>query len=449
MAEYRPRDLTRSGDLGSVDWSTFVDNYQLHTEWLSAGTRGVRLDLSRVRVPSDNLFSAKATLCHKILTKARFHLCSFEGMRLERVIFKQAYINECDFRGCVFYECDLAGAEVYDSDFSDADLTEARFGDTEVDSRYLQVRCLGGYQVAITSTHVHVGCVRLARADMPSLQVPPREAVWSAVDPEAYGWIRRHGSALSSLMARVPENKRPRTEDVKAVIGAMSGISDAAAEVREKIDELRRSAARYAAAGIGPRGREEGDMIEGALRIESRLEAELLSSLRRFGPATGLWLRSKGLPLGVWGACTDADADAALEALHVRGCVVEVLGAPPGRPEPARRVYSITTRALPVLEAWWARWAQERSAKLSADVAVAVRRRVYARIDAERAHQDEKWQGRTCVEEADETALPVLVEEVGEVAQAMLEGGDIQGELVQVAAVVVAWLERLEAEDLG
>jgi hypothetical protein len=44
-----------------------------------------------------------------------------------------------------------------------------------------------------------------------------------------------------------------------------------------------------------------------------------------------------------------------------------------------------------------------------------------------------------------ELRLAALVEEVGEVARAMHDGGDVETELVQVAAVAVAWLEGLEA----
>lgn len=39
--------------------------------------------------------------------------------------------------------------------------------------------------------------------------------------------------------------------------------------------------------------------------------------------------------------------------------------------------------------------------------------------------------------------LAALVEEVGEVARAMHDGGDVESELVQVAAVAVAWLEGI------
>lgn len=45
--------------------------------------------------------------------------------------------------------------------------------------------------------------------------------------------------------------------------------------------------------------------------------------------------------------------------------------------------------------------------------------------------------------------LAVLLEEVGEVAKALLEGDDLgmNAELVQVAAVAVAWLETRVTED--
>ena len=39
--------------------------------------------------------------------------------------------------------------------------------------------------------------------------------------------------------------------------------------------------------------------------------------------------------------------------------------------------------------------------------------------------------------------LAALVEEVGEVARALHDGGDVETELVQVAAVAVAWLEGI------
>jgi hypothetical protein len=42
--------------------------------------------------------------------------------------------------------------------------------------------------------------------------------------------------------------------------------------------------------------------------------------------------------------------------------------------------------------------------------------------------------------------LAVLVEEVGEVARALNDGVGLRDELVQVAAVAVAWIEGLDAE---
>ena len=77
-------------------------------------------------------------------------------------------------------------------------------------------------------------------------------------------------------------------------------------------------------------------------------------------------------------------------------------------------------------------------------------------IDDERHRQEKlKAEGRfkyTCrdPEMTDSDRFKVLVEEVGEVARALLEsdrlandlsGKDLEKELIQVAAVVVAWLE--------
>lgn len=41
--------------------------------------------------------------------------------------------------------------------------------------------------------------------------------------------------------------------------------------------------------------------------------------------------------------------------------------------------------------------------------------------------------------------LTVLVEEVGEVAKALLEGNNLEEELIQVAAVCVRWLEEMKS----
>jgi NTP pyrophosphatase (non-canonical NTP hydrolase) len=40
--------------------------------------------------------------------------------------------------------------------------------------------------------------------------------------------------------------------------------------------------------------------------------------------------------------------------------------------------------------------------------------------------------------------LPILTEEVGEVARALCDGTNLREELVQVAAVALAWVEALE-----
>jgi NTP pyrophosphatase (non-canonical NTP hydrolase) len=61
---------------------------------------------------------------------------------------------------------------------------------------------------------------------------------------------------------------------------------------------------------------------------------------------------------------------------------------------------------------------------------------------AERKRQDEKW-GRQ--DHGPDMWLPILAEELGEVAKAILEGdpGDYRKELIQIAAVAIAALEAL------
>lgn len=89
----------------------------------------------------------------------------------------------------------------------------------------------------------------------------------------------------------------------------------------------------------------------------------------------------------------------------------------------------------------------------------AARQHVYQALDQERARQDAKWGAQRSLTPL--LWLAVLSEEAGEVARAVLDLGrrrdipspllspDEEGvqhlreELVQVAAVAVAWLERL------
>ena len=77
--------------------------------------------------------------------------------------------------------------------------------------------------------------------------------------------------------------------------------------------------------------------------------------------------------------------------------------------------------------------------------------RILNEIQGERRRQDEKWGGVQQL--PDYTYLAIATEELGEAAQAMLHdefGGDHAGtlrtELVQLAAVIVQWLERMDME---
>lgn len=91
------------------------------------------------------------------------------------------------------------------------------------------------------------------------------------------------------------------------------------------------------------------------------------------------------------------------------------------------------------------------------------RSEVFGRIDIERGRQDAKFPGqwaafdqRTMIEPGELKSAPsnlarsdafemlaILTEEVGEVARSIIErdDGNLTTELVQVAAVVTAWLE--------
>lgn len=75
------------------------------------------------------------------------------------------------------------------------------------------------------------------------------------------------------------------------------------------------------------------------------------------------------------------------------------------------------------------------------------RQRILWLIDAERNRQDAKWGGIPGVDRRDDhTYAAVLTEEVGECCRAWLERdpASLRDELVQVAAVAVAWIEELE-----
>lgn len=83
-----------------------------------------------------------------------------------------------------------------------------------------------------------------------------------------------------------------------------------------------------------------------------------------------------------------------------------------------------------------------------------IRGHVFALIEYERDRQEDlRDKGKfpeTCATPgvSNATCLAVLIEEVGEVATELLPNGsvdDLATELVQVAAICVAWLERLEA----
>jgi hypothetical protein len=79
------------------------------------------------------------------------------------------------------------------------------------------------------------------------------------------------------------------------------------------------------------------------------------------------------------------------------------------------------------------------------------RKDIYTLIDAERARQAAKWGGQhywghgDCSSDgvSDAVKVGVLTEECGEVARAFLEHDPdaLTAELIQVAAVAVAWLE--------
>lgn len=73
-----------------------------------------------------------------------------------------------------------------------------------------------------------------------------------------------------------------------------------------------------------------------------------------------------------------------------------------------------------------------------------LRERIYESINEERSRQDEKWGADRHL--SDFLWFTILGEEHGEVAKEVLEHCDgLRDELVQVAAVAVAWLEDIDS----
>lgn len=72
-----------------------------------------------------------------------------------------------------------------------------------------------------------------------------------------------------------------------------------------------------------------------------------------------------------------------------------------------------------------------------------VQQLVLDKVIAERDRQDAKWGNEHLVADPHRW-LPILTEEVGEVARDIMEGNNVKKELTQVAAVAIGWLEDIE-----
>ena len=71
---------------------------------------------------------------------------------------------------------------------------------------------------------------------------------------------------------------------------------------------------------------------------------------------------------------------------------------------------------------------------------------IYNLIVAERQHQDVKWGANRML--GDYAWHAVLTEETGECAKAILEHSlSLKAEIVQVAAVAIAWLECIQRRE--
>ena len=91
------------------------------------------------------------------------------------------------------------------------------------------------------------------------------------------------------------------------------------------------------------------------------------------------------------------------------------------------------------------KWVAEWINHCSPGSSTTPRQQIYQLIDAERDRQDAKWGAQR-----QQSPLAILAEEVGEVVKAILERQPIKevfGEIVQVAAVTVCWMEAFTEEE--
>ena len=88
--------------------------------------------------------------------------------------------------------------------------------------------------------------------------------------------------------------------------------------------------------------------------------------------------------------------------------------------------------------------ARSRAKSFERKIAAQDQRAIFDQIVLERLRQDAKWGANR--RKPNSYWLPILTEELGEVAAAMQGDGNLQNELIQVAAVAVCWLEGLGAD---
>lgn len=87
-----------------------------------------------------------------------------------------------------------------DADLCDADLCDACLCGTAI-----MVIGGGKYYGCVTPTHLHVGCVRLALADIPA---DDDRAAWDAIHEHAWAWWQQYGPVVrAAIIATEPERQ--------------------------------------------------------------------------------------------------------------------------------------------------------------------------------------------------------------------------------------------------
>lgn len=196
-----------------------------HQKWLADPEQGKRADLSRqnligAQLPNVDLRQAilyQADLSNADLTHANLCGSDLRGAHLVQATLDHAWLADANLEGALLCparlaqtrlwdinlrDADLEGADLSEADLSGADLRDANLTgitltDTDLSHTGVIALTAGPYQGCVTSTHFHMGCVRLALQDLPA---DDDEVGWDEVDSCAWDWWCRYGRIVRAAI---------------------------------------------------------------------------------------------------------------------------------------------------------------------------------------------------------------------------------------------------------